>query len=328
MKRRVIGLALFGILILSGTSYAIEGNALFTHQISRDFVLAKAYITEDHDEEKIINQDKILKPLSLSPLLSEKNKESMSLSQYVMQKDMDGYSGNIRFQEMVNKDSDNGTEILKDNHFIIKRGFVSDSLKEVAYGYTSQSPDLELSSVISGVKNGGVMDVLSAFLTTLAVHEFGHIVVADYVGATGVKATFFKKQGNTFFLGTTTVKEIDDKSKLPLYMGGGMASDLTFEHALHSYRNKPTLYNRSLIFFSAMDLLWYSAYSFYFSDGHQYFDPSSIAKETGISKDMLFSVVVAKTAMNAYRVYSGDDRIVPYFTVDNNSAFLNISVMF
>jgi len=156
----------------------------------------------------------------------------------------------------------------------------------------------------------------------------GHVVVADYVGASGTRFNFFKKQGDTFFLGTTTVEEIDDKSILPLSMGGGMASDLTFEHALQSYRKKPNVYNKSLLFFSGIDFLWYSAYAFYLSEGHSNYDPIAISEETGISKDALFYIAIAKTMLNAYRVYSGEDRVIPYFTVDKSSAILNISIAF
>lgn len=107
-----------------------------------------------------------------------------------------------------------------------------------------------------------------------------------------------------------------------------MASDLVFEHTLQNYRKKPTLYNKSLLFFSAMDFLWYSAYAFYLSEGHSGFDPIVVSNQTGISEDIIFSIALAKTMMNAYRVYSGQDKVIPYFTVDKHSAYVNIAIAF
>jgi hypothetical protein len=53
-----------------------------------------------------------------------------------------------------------------------------------------------------------------------------------------------------------------------------------------------------------------------------------MAKETGISKDTIFSVALAKTLINAYRVYSGKDYVIPYFAADKHSASLNFRIHF
>lgn len=181
---------------------------------------------------------------------------------------------------------------------------------------------------ILGKATSGVIQIGMAFMTNLMIHEMGHVAVADYVGAKGSQLNFFKKQGETFFLGTSIVDKIDNNSRLPYSMGGEMFTDTTFEFALKNYRQNPNLYNKSLLLFSGTDFLWYCVYAFYLSEGHPYFDPVAIAKEIGISKDTLFSIALAKTAINAYRVYSGKDTIIPNFTIDKNSAFVNVNIPF
>ncbi len=168
----------------------------------------------------------------------------------------------------------------------------------------------------------------TAFLTNLFAHEFGHEVLAQHVGATGTELNFFKKMNGQFFLGTSVVDNIADESILPYTMGGEFFADLTFEHALRDYRKSPNLYNKSLILSSGLDFAWYCLYAFYVGNESPSFDPITISEETGISRDMLFSVVVVKTMINAYRVYSGNDTVIPYFTVDKNSAMLNIAFPF
>jgi hypothetical protein len=177
----------------------------------------------------------------------------------------------------------------------------------------------------------GLTDVIqigAAFLTNLAVHEFGHEVVANYAGAEGSRLNFFQKSGGDFFLGTSHVDKIDERSVLPYTMGGEFFADLTFEHALKDYRNNPNTYNKSLLISSGADFLWYCLYAFYISGDNPSYDPITISKETGISRDTLFSVALAKTMINAYRVYSGNDVLVPYFRVDKYSASLNIMIPF
>ena len=168
----------------------------------------------------------------------------------------------------------------------------------------------------------------TAFLTNLAAHEFGHALVGEHVGATGNTVSFFEKKGGQFFLGMSSVKNIKAESKLPYTMGGEFFADLTFEHALKSYRKNPTFYNKSLMLYSGTDFLWYCFYAFYVSEGHSSFDPITVAKETGLSENELFSIVLAKTMINTYRIYSGQDRVIPYFTVNSSSAALNLSVPF
>jgi hypothetical protein len=111
-------------------------------------------------------------------------------------------------------------------------------------------------------------------------------------------------------------------------MGGEFFADLTFEHALQDYRKKPNAYNRYLLLYSGTDFLWYCFYAFYLSNDNPSYDPITISKETGISREMLFSIALAKTLLNAYRIYSGQDKVIPYFTVNKYSASLNIMIPF
>lgn len=175
---------------------------------------------------------------------------------------------------------------------------------------------------------GSIATVGAAFLTNMMVHEFGHKAVADYAGAAGSKLNFFAQQDGQFFLGMSNVDTIEDESVLPYTMGGEVAADLTFEHALSSYRKKPTIYNSSLLLFSGIDFLFYTFYAYYLTEGHPGYDPTTIAEETGMSKDLIFTVALAKTALNAYRIYSGYDSVVPYFTVNKTTAMLNFSFPF
>ncbi len=172
----------------------------------------------------------------------------------------------------------------------------------------------------------GVIQLGAAFMSNLFFHEFGHEVVANYVDAKGTRLDFFKREGDQFFLGTSTVEEIDERSLLPYTMGGEFFADLTFEHALRDYRNKPTTFNKSLMLASGGDFLWYCFYAYYLSEGHPNFDPISVSEKTGLPRDTIFSIVAAKTMVNAYRAYSGQDKIIPYFSVDKYSASLNVII--
>jgi len=188
---------------------------------------------------------------------------------------------------------------------------------------SSSTSFLELPSSL-----GDVVMMGAAFLTNLAVHEVGHEIVAHYVGAEGSRVNFFQKEGGDFFLGTSSVEKIDKRSEVPYKMGGEFFADLTFEHALRDYRKSPNTYNKSLLVASGTDFLWYCFYAFYLSSGNPSYDPVGIVNESEISRDMLFSVVLAKTLLNAYRVYSGQDKVVPYFKIDRYSASVNVMIPF
>lgn len=160
------------------------------------------------------------------------------------------------------------------------------------------------------------------------MHEFGHTIVADQVGASGNRINFFKEKNGSFFLGTSTVSHIEPKSTLPYVMGGEFFVDLTFEQALKDYRKSPSVYNKSLLLISGTDFLIYTMYVLATDNKNASYDPVTISQETGLSMEELFSVLMAKSMINAYRVYSGEDKVVPYFTVSTHSAALNLGIPF
>ncbi len=168
-----------------------------------------------------------------------------------------------------------------------------------------------------------------AFLTNLGIHETGHYVIANQAGADGNTLNFFTKDKNSFFLGLSTVTQIDSKAKPGYHLAGEVASNYTFELALRKYRENNTTYNRALMFFSMTDFFWYSTYAFYiapYKNGK--FDPIGISNTTGIDKDKIFLVALAHTSLNALRVYSGEDRVIPYYMLDKHFIGFGVKVPF
>jgi hypothetical protein len=112
-------------------------------------------------------------------------------------------------------------------------------------------------------------------------------------------------------------------------MGGEVATSLSFEVALHHYRASPTTYNRALLFFNGTEFLWYSVYAFYFEGAKDNrHDPVAFSQEIGLSPEIILVIAVTQAALNTYRVYSGQDRLIPYFTFDERSASFWIGVRF
>ncbi len=168
-----------------------------------------------------------------------------------------------------------------------------------------------------------------AFLTNLGIHETGHYVIANQAGAEGNTLNFFTKDKNSFFLGLSTVTKIDSKAKPGYHLAGEVASNYTFELALRKYRENNTTYNRALMFFSMTDFLWYTTYAFYvapYQNGK--FDPIGISNTTGIDREKIFLVALAHTSLNALRVYSGEDRVIPYYMLDKHFIGFGIKVPF
>ena len=74
------------------------------------------------------------------------------------------------------------------------------------------------------------------------------------------------------------------------------------------------------MFFSCTDFLWYTLLANYAHDDNDMYDPNLIREETGLSKEVMLSWVVAKSLMNAYRVYNKDVKYIPMVMVDRTSA--------
>jgi hypothetical protein len=169
-----------------------------------------------------------------------------------------------------------------------------------------------------------LFQIAMAFLTNLAIHESGHFIVAESLGAEDNTLCFFCRDKDSLFLGLSMVQSIDEKTRVPYIMGGEIATSLSFEVVLHRYRARlssrqasPTTYNRALLFFNGTEFLWYSVYAFYFNgtkDSRH--DPVAISQETGLSPEIILVIAATQAALNTYRVYSGQDRFISYFTFD------------
>ncbi len=174
-----------------------------------------------------------------------------------------------------------------------------------------------------------IAQVGMAFLTNMAIHESGHFFMADTLGAKGNNLDFFTTRNGSFFLGLSTINEMDEEGKLPYHLAGEFAVSQTFEYALYQYRTQKTTYFNALTFFSSTDFLFYSLYAFYLSPKQEkHYDPVSIAEDTGLSQEVIFSIALTQTLLNGLRIYSGKDYLIPYFTIDQDFASFNIKVNF
>lgn len=167
-----------------------------------------------------------------------------------------------------------------------------------------------------------VISIGAAYTTHLFLHETGHQVVAQEVGAESPRMNFFTKQGGSFYPGLSTYENIPEESKLPYAVGGERMAGFTFEYALQSYRGKPTTYNKALMFFSCVDFFVYTLLGNYVNTDANMYDPNLIREEIGLSKGALLSVVAAKSLLNTYRVMNPDANFAPLIWVDKTSVAL------
>lgn len=168
----------------------------------------------------------------------------------------------------------------------------------------------------------------TAYATHLVFHEMGHQVVAQEVGATNSKVSFLTSRDGNFYLGLSTYSDIPKKSILPYAVGGERMAGFTFDYALESYRQQPTTYNKALMFFSCTDFLVYTLLSNYTNYASGMNDPEIIRDETGCSKELLLSLVLGKSLINAYRVMNPEARFSPVVWVDDDSAALMLRFPF
>ncbi len=160
----------------------------------------------------------------------------------------------------------------------------------------------------------------AAYMTHLSLHELGHQIVAEEVGADSHKISFLKRNNGIFYPGLSTYQSIPDESKLPYAVGGERMAGYTFEYALQSYHHEPTTYNKALMFFSCMDFLVYTLVANYVSPDNDMYDPTLIREETGLSKEALLSLVMAKSLVNTYRIMNQSTNLIPMIWVDKRSA--------
>jgi len=162
----------------------------------------------------------------------------------------------------------------------------------------------------------------AAYMTHLSLHEIGHQVVAEKVGADSPKMSFFIKKDGRLYPGLSTYKDIPKESKLPYAAGGDRMAGFTFKYALESYHRYPTTYNKALMFFSCVDFFVYTLLANYVRPENDMYDPNLIREETGISKGVLLSLITAKTLINTYRVFNESATVTPMIMVDRKSASL------
>jgi hypothetical protein len=168
----------------------------------------------------------------------------------------------------------------------------------------------------------------AAYTTHLFMHEMGHQVAAEEVGADSPQMSFFTQKGGNFYPGLSTYKNIPQESKLPYAAGGERMAGFTFEYALQSYRREPTTYNKALMFFSCADFLVYTLLANYVDPENDMYDPNLIREETGCSKEVLLGLVMTKSILNAYRVTNPNARVIPVIQLDKTSAALMFRIPF
>jgi len=175
---------------------------------------------------------------------------------------------------------------------------------------------------VSAFGSGDAAAIGAAYMTHLSLHEIGHQVVAEEVGADSPKMSFFTKKDGRLYPGLSTYKNIPKESKLPYAAGGDRMAGFTFEYALKSYRYNPTTYNKALMVFSSADFFLYTLLGNYIHPDNDMYDPNLIREETGLSKGALLSLVTVKTLLNAYRVFNESATVTPMIVVDRKSASL------
>ena len=171
-------------------------------------------------------------------------------------------------------------------------------------------------------------DIGSAYMTHLVMHEMGHEVVANEVGAEANSLNFFTKKNGQFYFGLSTYDYMPEKSLLPYAVGGDRMASYTFEWGLQSYRRNPTTFNKALMFFACADFLGYTVMGNYLHPDNDMYDPNIIRDETGCSKELLLGMVLTKTLVNAYRVYNEDFPIVPVIETTRSSAAFKLKYHF
>ncbi len=183
---------------------------------------------------------------------------------------------------------------------------------------------LAVVGLISGPKAwafgfGDMLEVGSAYLTHLSLHELGHQLVADEVGVTNHKITFFTEKKGEFYLGLSTFDSIPKESRLPYAMGGERMVSVSFEYHLEAYQRNPTTFTKAMLFFDNFDFLAYTLIANYINDDNYGYDPTLMRKEMGMSKEIMLSLVLAKTALNTWRVFYPETPWAPLLTSDHNS---------
>jgi hypothetical protein len=173
-----------------------------------------------------------------------------------------------------------------------------------------------------------LLEISSAYITHLTLHELGHQLVADEVGVTNHNISFFTQKKGSFYFGVSTYDSIPQESRLPYAMGGERINSLTFEYNLRTNHHNPTTFTKAMLFFDSVNFLGYTLIANYvITDNHGY-DPTLIRLETGMSKEMLLSLVLTKTILNTWRIYHPETRWSPILDSDSDSIWLQLRYEF
>jgi len=159
----------------------------------------------------------------------------------------------------------------------------------------------------------------SAYLTHLTLHEIGHQLVADEVGATNHKISFFTQKKGEFYLGLSTYDSIPRESRLPYAMGGERMNTISYEYNLEAYHRNPTTFNKTMLFFDTTSFLGYTLLANYVNPDNRGYDPTLIRTEIGMSKEILLSFVLTKTLLNTWRIFNPNIRWTPILESDHDS---------
>lgn len=171
-----------------------------------------------------------------------------------------------------------------------------------------------------GFKFYEFVEISTAYMTHLTIHEMGHQIVADEVGVTNHKISFFTEKGGNFFLGVSTFDHMPSESRLPYAMGGERLNAVSFEYNLEAFRRDPTnTFTKAMMLFDTVSFLSYTLLANYVNPDIGGWDPNLIRHETGMSKEVLLSLVLTKTLLNSWRIFRPETRWSPVLDSDATS---------
>jgi hypothetical protein len=170
-----------------------------------------------------------------------------------------------------------------------------------------------------GFKFFELVEVGTAYLTHLTIHELGHQMVADEVGVTNHKISFFTEKKGNFYLGLSTFDSIPKESRLPYAMGGERLNSISFEYNLKAHQYAPTTFTKAMMFLDTFSFLGYTLLANYVNPDIPGWDPNLIRHETGMSKELLLSFVLTKTIFNSWRIFHPETRWSPVLDSDATS---------
>lgn len=184
------------------------------------------------------------------------------------------------------------------------------------------------SSLAGGFAVNDLVEIGSAYLTHLSLHELGHQLVADEVGVTNHKITFFTQKSGEFYLGLSTYDSIPKESRLPYAMGGERMISISYEYNLEAYQRNPTTFNKAMLFFDTFDFFAYTLLANYVNPDNYCYDPTLMRSEMGMSKEMILSLVTIKTALNTWRIFHPKTPWSPVLESDFNSVRFQLRYRF